>query len=400
MAKLFKKSAALLLSGVLVAALALPALDARALQYTGTASYMSGKYYQALREVTLTGEPRTDMVAIARSQLGYQEGGSPNQLSGQVYGGVNHTEYGAWYGAQDMWCAMFVSWCAKLAGVSTDVIPKHSFTPDGLQWFSSRGQAHPREEVATNSYTPRPGDLVYFKSSRNARTTNHVGLVTGYHKGRLYTIEGNVGTAGVTTNGGAVVAKSYPISNTYIVYICAPDYETVATNVQESPRLQLRNKLVKLEAGGGLGYDAVSENGSLGIGQWYGAEALDLLLRIRRTDEAAFRRLDTAGIGTLLDENRLPTGDEGCLAAILSSRAGVQAQEAKLDEMLAQAMEEARSLGVTEEKALLLCGAIGYLGGNGTLRRCKELAGSQPTEAALLDALAQVNPLLHRSLTR
>jgi lysophospholipase L1-like esterase len=53
-------------------------------------------------------------------------------------------------------------------------------------------------------------------------------------------------------------------------------------------------------------------------------------------------------------------------------------------------MEEARSLGVTEEKALLLCGAIGYLGGNGTLRRCKELAGSQPTEAALLDALAQM----------
>ena len=82
----FKKAAAAL--SVIVVLTALP-MKAGALQYTGTASYMSGKYYQQLRQVCLSGDPRTDLVAIARSQLGYQEGGSPNQLSGQVYGGVN-----------------------------------------------------------------------------------------------------------------------------------------------------------------------------------------------------------------------------------------------------------------------------------------------------------------------
>ena len=36
-----------------------------AMQYTGTGSYMSGKYYRNLQQVKLTGDARTDIVAIA-----------------------------------------------------------------------------------------------------------------------------------------------------------------------------------------------------------------------------------------------------------------------------------------------------------------------------------------------
>jgi hypothetical protein len=200
-------------------------LSADALSYSGSSSYKSGKYYTALTKVKLTGNQRTDIVNIAKSQVGYQEGSSSSQLSGTKYGGKNYTEYGRWYGMQDMWCAMFVSWCANVAGISTSIIPKHAYTPSGLSWFQSRGLAYSRKTVANGGYTPKAGDIIYFKSSRNSNSTNHIGIVTGYSNGTVYTIEGNTSSATISTNGGAVAAKSYSISNTYIVYICKPNYK-------------------------------------------------------------------------------------------------------------------------------------------------------------------------------
>ena len=195
-----------------------------ALSYSGSASYASGKYYTALQNVTLTGDARTDIVAVANSQIGYLEGSSSSQLSGEVNGSGNYTEYGRWYGLQDMWCAMFVSWCANTAGIPSSVVPYHSFTVSGLNTFQSRGRAYSRAQVAAGTYTPQKGDIIYFKSSRNSNPTNHVGIVTSYVGSTVYTIEGNTSSATISTNGGAVCAKSYSITNTYIVYICSPDY--------------------------------------------------------------------------------------------------------------------------------------------------------------------------------
>jgi signal peptidase I len=78
--------------------------------------------------------------------------------------------------------------------------------------------------VAAGKYTPQPGDIIYFRSDRNENPTNHVGIVTKYSGGTVYTIEGNTSSATISTNGGAVCTKSYSISNTYIVYICKPNY--------------------------------------------------------------------------------------------------------------------------------------------------------------------------------
>ena len=200
-------------------------VQAEALSYSGSSSYRSGKYYTALTKVTLTGNQRTDIVNIAKSQVGYQEGSSSSQLAGTTYGGSNYTEYGRWYGMQDMWCAMFVSWCANVAGVSTSIVPSHSYTPTGLNWFRNKGQAYSRATVASGGYTPQKGDIIYFKSARNSNITNHVGIVTSYSGSTVYTVEGNTSSATISTNGGAVAAKSYSISNTYIVYICKPSYK-------------------------------------------------------------------------------------------------------------------------------------------------------------------------------
>lgn len=205
--------------------LAVQPVFAAALEYTGSASYADGRYYTALTALSLTGDPRTDIVAIARSQIGYQEGDSASQLSGEVSGSSNYTEYGRWYGLQDMWCAMFVSWCAYNAGVPTTVVPKHSFTVSGLNQFISWGRAYTRAEVAAGAYTPQAGDIIYFKSARNTNKTNHVGIVTGFSGDTIYTVEGNTSSAEISTNGGAVCAKSYSTSNTFVVYVCCPDYD-------------------------------------------------------------------------------------------------------------------------------------------------------------------------------
>ena len=66
-------------------------------EYTGSESYMAGKYYSQLTGVKLTGNKRTDIVNIAKSQLGYQEGTNLGEYSGEKIGSNNCTEFGRWY---------------------------------------------------------------------------------------------------------------------------------------------------------------------------------------------------------------------------------------------------------------------------------------------------------------
>lgn len=402
-----KRLIAVALSAVLTASLF--GGRASALQYTGTGSYMSGKYYRKLREVKLTGDPRTDIVAIAKSQVGYQEGGSVNQLSGEVYGGVNFTECGAWYGLQDMWCAMFVSWCADLAGVSTDIIPSHCYTPDGLSWFAERGLAYSREDVQSWKYTPKAGDLIYFKSSRNAKLTNHVGIVTAYSDGRVYTVEGNIGAIGKTTSGGMVAECSYPISNTYIVFICSPNYESGSTSVlsdaggaSEALRLEsLREALFAVETGDGLDYDSVSVNGmggvSLGCGQWYGARAKALLTQIWEADPQSYLEFDPAKVLLQGELTHLTPDQIQILRCVLKSDAGVQVQNDWMDQNLKDWTNRAVNQGVANPEALLLCTALYQLQGDVAAERIMTMAGNNPTKERLLNVIKDLEPGLYRT---
>ena len=223
--KTFKQNTTRAACAILAGLTLMPSAFALTPSYTPSSSYRSGSYYTALKNVSLTGDQRSDIVAVAKSQLNYTEGNSSKQLSGTANGNGDYTEYGNWYGAQDMYCAMFVSWCASQAGISTSIVPKHSFTVDGLDFFLNKGQAYTRKQVANGTYTPKAGDIVYFKNSRNNNKTNHVGIVTGYSNGTLYTIEGNTKSTGASGSGGGVYAKSYSINDTYIVYICSPAYQ-------------------------------------------------------------------------------------------------------------------------------------------------------------------------------
>lgn len=125
--------------------------------------------------VRVYGEPDVDyisrLIKIAESQLGYVEG--PD----------NDTKYGRWYGIPNgEWCAMYVSWCANQAGISTEIIPKYASCQTGREWFETRGLFKYKEE-----YTPKAGDIIFFLSNG----AGHTGIVINCIGSRVYTIEGN-----------------------------------------------------------------------------------------------------------------------------------------------------------------------------------------------------------------
>lgn len=194
--------------------------------------YRSGIFYQRLCNVELTGNPRTDIVRIAMSQVGYIEGNNSTQLSGCLVGDKNYTEYGLWYDGiygpdgfqKGAWCAMFISWCAEQAGIDKTVFYQHAYTPYGLNWYSSRNLCYTRAEIENGEYVPQQGDIVYYLSPGVNRKTNHVGLVYKYEDGILYAIEGNTNAGDRSTDGGQVCLKSYEITDIFIRYICTPQY--------------------------------------------------------------------------------------------------------------------------------------------------------------------------------
>ena len=121
------------------------------------------------------------LLKIAAGELG----------QGETPKGSNITKYGAWYPMQgSAWCAMFVSWCAHMAGIPTSVVPKHAYTPTGAKWFYDRGRWGTK---------PKAGALVYFNwygPTYQGRWKGicHVGIVEKVEAdGSIITIEGNVG---------------------------------------------------------------------------------------------------------------------------------------------------------------------------------------------------------------
>ena len=138
------------------------------------------------------------MVDIAMSQVGYRERNSDGS-----HGNGNFSKFGEWYGMNGQpWCAMFVSWAAEQAGIAGSVVPKHAYTPTGVEAYKARGLY----ASSDSGYIPREGDAIYFYSERKGRI-GHVGIVVAYdpETQKVYTVEGN------TSN--AVRIRHYDINN-------------------------------------------------------------------------------------------------------------------------------------------------------------------------------------------
>lgn len=158
-----------------------------------------------------SGDQANDIVGIATTQVGYYEGDG------------GYTKYGDWYGLPySDWCAMFVSWCADQAKVSTNAFPRFALCSAGADWFINEGRFH-----YAGSYTPQAGDLIFYASYGNIY---HVGLVTGSDGSNVYSIEGNYNEA--------VYNVSYPLSYGDIMGYATPAYETGAA-VQPEPETKV-----------------------------------------------------------------------------------------------------------------------------------------------------------------
>ena len=200
--------------------------------YTPSASYRSGKYYTQLCNVSLTGNQRTDLVNVARSQLGYHEGNNTSQLHGESSGSSNYTEYGYWYGTQVQgnsggsyyaWCAYFISWCARQAGIPTSIISNASYACAG----SDNGDFKNLDYYARGSYTPKVGDLVFFCWEGNSSCWDHVEIVIGVDSSNVTTLGGNTGDNNVKS-------RKWSLSNSNIRGYGVPKY-TSGSNPTPTP---------------------------------------------------------------------------------------------------------------------------------------------------------------------
>lgn len=195
-------------------------------------SYKSGKYYQHHQNVTITGDNVTDVLAMAISQLGYQEGASDGSFAGTTGGSNNFTEYnynmgkisGSYGGSSYAWCASFISWCLLQGGATAHNSQSHwcrSHTSDKnyiwrevscAQWFNQLERFGYGKKRGT--YTPESGDLIFFW---NGSRISHIGIVLYCEGGTVYTIEGNTSSgSGLDSNGGGVYFKNYSLTSTYI----------------------------------------------------------------------------------------------------------------------------------------------------------------------------------------
>lgn len=187
--------------------------------------YKESAYYRRLLEVELTGDHRYDFISVAISQLGYHEGNSELDMDGMnIDGSKNFVEYNRVYGKVDNnegngvsygyeWCAAFVSWCLRQAGIPKDVATTEISCNRMTNWYKKNDN---NTFFMKNVYTPLAGDIIMFADEDSP---SHVGLVLGMKDGYVYTIEGN--------SGGKVGIHSYKQTSDYIYGYCVPKYTSV-----------------------------------------------------------------------------------------------------------------------------------------------------------------------------
>lgn len=137
------------------------------------------------------------LVALAEKEVGVKE--SPrNSNRGKR---VQEYQAASWLdGTGWAWCAAFICWLAREAGVSDSWRPKTAVAWDFERW----ARKHPDkvELIKPASKTEaKPGDILVF-------TFSHIGLAVAHESGDLVrTIEGNT-DAGGSREGGGVWRKT------------------------------------------------------------------------------------------------------------------------------------------------------------------------------------------------
>ncbi len=239
------------------------AAEATAFEYvkggnTVSESYKNSKFYDYLSRVKITGDGRTDVIAVALTQSGYLESDIEGDYSGTYVGGwkdfteynYNMGDWGAGYGYDESigaamhWCASFVSWallqsrvytiqkgsisdwCRKNTGADVDHAA-YMWREVGVgHWADQVKRAGYFKEAAVNggTYKPLSGDIIFFTWDGTGR--DHIGLVVYSDENYVYTVEGNTDDSEFADNSACCAVKSYPLDSQYIYGYGAMPYKT------------------------------------------------------------------------------------------------------------------------------------------------------------------------------
>ena len=155
-----------------------------------------------------TGNWPTDVITVAKSQLGYTESETNVELMNGVLEG--YSRYGSWFGQKYApWNSLFAAFVLSYAGV-TD----YPVDADADSWM-----AQLKEEnlfAAAEEYAPKAGDLIFIDNTQKADVpvnipvdVDRVGIVAEILPAGVKVIEGDV--------DGAVSYVTYPIQDPQII---------------------------------------------------------------------------------------------------------------------------------------------------------------------------------------
>lgn len=194
-----------------------------------SAEYMGSKYYQNLQNVSLTGDYRTDIIAVAESQIGYHEGSNEKQLDGSYSGNGDYSEYGRYLGSMGTaWCSEFASWCARMAEVPASILANSRAA--SVKTFAAPYYTWDQTVFAGGNYLPQAGDLVLFAwtgTSLDAQYLSHTAIVHSVRQDgdtvTLTVVHGNSGGC-VKKSDYVVNCSNGKVSKGQIGYFVAPNY--------------------------------------------------------------------------------------------------------------------------------------------------------------------------------
>lgn len=167
------------------------------------------------------------IVDTAKSFIGTKEPSGDDQFI-KAY----NASVGTNFNMQTAWCAMFVTYCARMAGVPTSVIPNFaSCTVSINTFFKPKGCWHLR----SSGYKPQPGDLIYYDWNGDG-LPQHVGIVQEISGNKVITIEGNTSNPNNRADKDGVYNKNYVLTSRYILGYVEPKYGTTTStpNATES----------------------------------------------------------------------------------------------------------------------------------------------------------------------
>lgn len=158
-------------------------------------------------------ELRTLMLDLAARYLGAKTGDERERQIVDTYNNYPNKSRSYKVSYTDAWCATFVSAIAIMANLA-DIVPIECGCYEAVKIAQ-------KPEVNTwraKTYTPQPGDIVYFDWDNNG-VANHTGFVEVVGENYITTIEGN-------STGGVCARRTVMLNDKTILGYCAPDYKS------------------------------------------------------------------------------------------------------------------------------------------------------------------------------